>query len=913
MAVPLGTTLQLKAVDHHGASVLWQGADRVPSNDRWRARAERRFDTPGSFTLSVAYRYQDGSFTRETWMIEVVDIEPGDIEVTPIRLGVAAVALDEENLNASTYAYYKGESIAAIAQPQPGRFCTSTNRQVTLEVDVTPAIFAPMVEWRYSNGHKQLGRQQARTFGKGTYHIEAGPQNRAVDLDVYSVIITSHVSNSDTLPEGEEVTLAARTDPPGFEHEITWLASSKYGHCEPVMGRGKTFTVRFDQTFGPHPEGGGSFQWLGVKADNTIFNQDRKTTEVCFSSSANFQVSLDINDTDCADFPEMKMTSVGLDPVAVRLTEGPYSAGDVIETEITQLELTCFDPEFGTLLIRERGDRASTGTVTNLVVDEAGNFVSGDSSFDVYVEVLFTDTGLRLDTGDVPARLSADGITALPPLGQAFVSSGEPVPLYEAGTSNQVGSIFPNTHLPEEEVQCTSPDKDFDWFASTGQIHVELIDEEGENIVIELDLSSEGLDPSGVELDRGPYREGVDIATELVRLELKGSSPLLGDVYVRRRADRRSIGKITDVQVNPEDGSFVSGLSSFDVFAEVEIPDMGLLLHTGKNPIPLGPVPIAELPPVKEDYESPMRIIRIPLYDSKTGILVGWLIYHLHHPTQIVPVPSGCGVPCYLPPVADKAIFRLTCINGSPADVTATGLKPGDLRYKSSCVDICPDQYETTLQGEDGTICTRWEFVEVRVPVEEEIPGKVEPCFCGGTAQDDPSTETANIIFNMDHVSDFELIGEWVWVEYEEGMLAFPVNAGPNQVTVSTVEGDDIVAEVRGEAYVYLNDQFLDINDADAEPVKDEEEVPVLNDDEFYRKYNMTNVVWLQPGGCNKRTKSGGKCVKDKKKEDCTLSVKPLGEPKITHKADCPKESDKKTGSWKVNKTFLEVFKMPTP
>ena len=73
----------------------------------------------------------------------------------------------------------------------------------------------------------------------------------------------------------ETVTLTARTIPAGFEEEITWLASTKYGRCEPIMGQGPTFTVRFDETWGGSADGV-PFQWLGVRADHAAFNQDRK-------------------------------------------------------------------------------------------------------------------------------------------------------------------------------------------------------------------------------------------------------------------------------------------------------------------------------------------------------------------------------------------------------------------------------------------------------------------------------------------------------------------------------------------------------------------------------------------------------------------------------------------------------------
>ena len=74
----------------------------------------------------------------------------------------------------------------------------------------------------------------------GAHVVEVGPilAPSAVEIETYSVTITSHVSGEDTVPEGEPIVFTAETDPPGYETEITWLSSTKYGTAEPILGEG---------------------------------------------------------------------------------------------------------------------------------------------------------------------------------------------------------------------------------------------------------------------------------------------------------------------------------------------------------------------------------------------------------------------------------------------------------------------------------------------------------------------------------------------------------------------------------------------------------------------------------------------------------------------------------------------------
>ena len=85
-----------------------------------------------------------------------------------------------------------------------------------------------------------------------------------------------------------------------------------------------------------------------------------------------------------------------------------------------------------------------------------GDFVSGESFFDVFVEVEITGTGQMLDSGGSALRLDAGLITELPPLDSDYLPppSAEPVPLYTVGTSDQIGWLCHAQHTPGEVIPC---------------------------------------------------------------------------------------------------------------------------------------------------------------------------------------------------------------------------------------------------------------------------------------------------------------------------------------------------------------------------------------------------------------------------------------------------------------------------
>lgn len=284
--IPLGTTVQFKIrLFRSSEAIIWNGATEVSNDGVWSV-AEAHLDAVGLHVVTSERVSPRGDLGyRETTRFNVVDIHPQDIVVSPVRAFVDPVVLDEDNLNESTYEYFRSSSIAGLHKLGEDRYVTSIGRRIDLEVDVEPLGFAPLIEWRRVQGEDLYGRSvSVRYWQIGTDEILIGPLKspRKIVLEKYQVNITSHVSDEDVIPTGEPVTFTAVTNPPGYEEYITWLGSTKFGSCEPVTGEGSEFTAQFEDTWGPHPEYGEPWQWLGVRADDNALDADDKPCVCCY-------------------------------------------------------------------------------------------------------------------------------------------------------------------------------------------------------------------------------------------------------------------------------------------------------------------------------------------------------------------------------------------------------------------------------------------------------------------------------------------------------------------------------------------------------------------------------------------------------------------------------------------------------
>jgi hypothetical protein len=276
-AIPLGVTVQLRIKTPLTASVRWTGAREIDRNPGG-SNAEVKFDSLGLRTVSVVTDDPYEGHLEETSVFEVLNTTtPATVGFDPISLSVLrvtadAIVIDPLKANASSLAFFfRSSSIAALRKLGDDHFRTSINRSLVLEAVIQPSAFAPLVEWRLDGiPQRHLGspvRLEIHTTGPHT--LSAGPlgSEKTVQIDTYRVRIISH-QPADDIPEGLPVNFRAETDPPGFEGDITWLASTKFGTAQPWSGSGAELKVRFVSITSPMGA------WLGVRADNDTLSLD---------------------------------------------------------------------------------------------------------------------------------------------------------------------------------------------------------------------------------------------------------------------------------------------------------------------------------------------------------------------------------------------------------------------------------------------------------------------------------------------------------------------------------------------------------------------------------------------------------------------------------------------------------------
>jgi hypothetical protein len=203
---------------------------------------------------------------------------------------------------------------------------------------------------------------------------------------------------------------------------------------------------------------------------------------------------------------------------------------------------------------------------------------------------------------------------------------------------------------------------------------------------VEIPLSSILSPATKVVFDPGPYSVGDTIQTEIVQLELSGDDPDLGLVIIRERADKASTGYIEVTAVDGT-GDLLAGESFFDVYVEVELPDLGMLLNTGDSALYMQST-IYQLPPDSAYFPPPTQP-PLKLIDAVTFVHEGWLCHAEHTPTIEVPCTEPTGACC--------DTFLQTCRMATAFDcVSSTEEYQGD---NTSCV---PNPCETGCCNGDG-------------------------------------------------------------------------------------------------------------------------------------------------------------------------------------------------------------------
>ena len=170
-------------------------------------------------------------------------------------------------------------------------------------------------------------------------------------------------------------------------------------------------------------------------------------------------------------------------------------------------------------------------------------------------------------------------------------------------------------------------------------------------------------------IKRGPVIAGTldNIQTEIVQLALSGSHPVLGQIFVSQSLTRPSEGKITE-QENSSSGMDFPADSFFDIFFEVELTTLGVILHN-QDPLHLE-CKIEEIPPELCAYEPPVPD-PIPLYDDEKNVIA--FIEHAMH------IP--------LPPNEYLVVFR-------------NERKDGEVPTPTPCFDPAPGGGALVFEGE---------------------------------------------------------------------------------------------------------------------------------------------------------------------------------------------------------------------
>lgn len=296
LTVPVGTTIRLKCAEPNATSVNWVNASPVKRIDGGSI-AELRVDTPGRHEVAVtaAANLDDGGGSKrrpgsasETVLHScVINAVPGsinDITVAELVPEASPLTVTESSSNDETmYAFFSGgvrfQVVSQLVALGPGHYASAVGRQLTIRATASDPRFQSLVEIRTPGARPTLDGPIALLSQVGGAIVSAGPTigARQLAIDTYSTNVTSDWPENARIPENQAITFRATTQPSGYEKYVTWISSTKYGTATPIVGHGASFTTTFNNTWGPHPDDPELvFQWLGVRADNAVFNQDVK-------------------------------------------------------------------------------------------------------------------------------------------------------------------------------------------------------------------------------------------------------------------------------------------------------------------------------------------------------------------------------------------------------------------------------------------------------------------------------------------------------------------------------------------------------------------------------------------------------------------------------------------------------------
>ncbi|MFO0874645.1 MAG: hypothetical protein U0575_11840 [Phycisphaerales bacterium] len=281
-AIPLGTVATFKAPAPIGARVAWRGAHEVARDAEW-STATCELRRTGMIEVGVTIR--GAGVTDASCRLDVMAIDPATIKVAPISVDTAPYKIDDSapqwEINAQSAELLALPSIAAVRALGGGVYRTSVDRSIGATLpSVDPPAFMPLMEWRIDGEPMSLGGRIDHAFpAVGVHLVETGPLAvpASIDVQTYRATIVSPAPG-EHIADGAPVTFVAETDPPGFEDDITWIASTQHGATTAITASGAVFTTQFNGPWDVSPDG--AFESIGVRADNAIVEQALAATDL---------------------------------------------------------------------------------------------------------------------------------------------------------------------------------------------------------------------------------------------------------------------------------------------------------------------------------------------------------------------------------------------------------------------------------------------------------------------------------------------------------------------------------------------------------------------------------------------------------------------------------------------------------
>ncbi len=316
---------------------------------------------------------------------------------------------------------------------------------------------------------------------------------------------------------------------------------------------------------------------------------------------------------------------------------GPPEPGGAVETELQEMYLEGFSELWGPAYLYlpqpAPGAAVSTGE----------EFFPAESFFDVYYEVEFPGAGYRVVPAGESPHMVAD-VETFPPYNRKYNPDPEWHPVIDINTPvpDTIGWVAPihwvrpqtgaccdtatgacrettpqDCNLPTEIFMgigipcipnpCPQPETIIDTIPTTGLMFVwETPDPPGPGQPYDDAIYVEGE----AVVAWGPPGGGV-IATEIVSMDLTGTSYLYGEAHLT--LPYPAPGQVYEP---------LPGESFFDVYYEVELPDMGIIIAPADAPPHMVTV-IDDIPPIPSKYlpDPAVHAIR----DIATGGIIGWV------------------------------------------------------------------------------------------------------------------------------------------------------------------------------------------------------------------------------------------------------------------------------------------------